>query len=172
LKLKTGKDLICCVCNKTYYVQAYRVHKSKYCSLHCMNRGQYPALEKECPRCKIKFRVPKSKFRQKYCSMDCSKGNSYDIKAARKKQRLLQRARRGHNTSRQYRKIAFAFKEKKCESCGYDEYDFCLDVHHLDQNPHNNKIENLVVLCCICHRKLHKGKLSFAISQPEIDTLL
>ena len=45
---------------------------------------------------------------------------------------------------------------KKCEKFGYDEYDFCLDIHHIDMNENNNDISNLAVLCVICHKKLHK----------------
>lgn len=30
-----------------------------------------------------------------------------------------------------------------------------LCIHHIDGNPSNDKINNLVVLCCRCHKKLH-----------------
>ncbi len=30
-----------------------------------------------------------------------------------------------------------------------------LHIHHKDHNPSNNKMENLVVLCGVCHKKTH-----------------
>ena len=59
----------------------------------------------------------------------------------------------------------FTEKEKKCEVCGYSEHDFCLDIHHIDNNPNNNTIENLAVLCAIYHRKLHKGVINYATKE-------
>ena len=56
-----------------------------------------------------------------------------------------------------FRKHVFILKEKKCEICGYDEHDFCLEIHHKDKDCTNNSIENLAILCVICHRKLHKN---------------
>lgn len=41
----------------------------------------------------------------------------------------------------------------KCQCCGFDEV---LDLHHADQNHHNNSPENLVVLCPNCHAKVHR----------------
>jgi 5-methylcytosine-specific restriction endonuclease McrA len=79
------------------------------------------------------------------------------MKEKRKEKSMKERARRKNVGARAYRSIAFTFKKKRCEICGYDEYDMCLDVHHIDKDVSNNAIENLAILCCICHRKLHKG---------------
>lgn len=46
-------------------------------------------------------------------------------------------------------------KVGKCQCCGFDEV---LDLHHADQNHHNNSPENLVVLCPNCHAKVHRLK--------------
>jgi 5-methylcytosine-specific restriction endonuclease McrA len=54
------------------------------------------------------------------------------------------------------RRYAFSEKEKKCEVCKYNEYECCLDVHHKDMNPNNNSLENLIILCVMCHRKVHR----------------
>lgn len=41
----------------------------------------------------------------------------------------------------------------KCELCKGDKN---LVVHHKDKDRHNNKLENLSVLCRSCHAKVHK----------------
>lgn len=43
-----------------------------------------------------------------------------------------------------------------CALCGERSYS-ALEVHHIDHNKKNSSIDNLVVLCIDCHRKVHKG---------------
>ena len=43
-----------------------------------------------------------------------------------------------------------------CERCGAAK---SLDVHHRDENPLNNELSNLMVLCRSCHMKMHRTKL-------------
>ena len=40
----------------------------------------------------------------------------------------------------------------ECSICGAKEG---LHIHHKDHNPKNNKINNLIVLCGVCHKKIH-----------------
>lgn len=61
-------------------------------------------------------------------------------------------------TSQDYRDIAFRNYEPKCAICGYDEEKFLLEVHHIDENHSNNSLDNLIILCPICHRKLTSKK--------------
>ena len=60
-----------------------------------------------------------------------------------------------------YRKIAFNDYEHKCAVCGWNEDERILEVHHIDSNRENNEIDNLIILCPTCHRKitLHYYKL-------------
>jgi hypothetical protein len=44
-----------------------------------------------------------------------------------------------------------------CNNCGTTEHQ--LDIHHKDGNVSNNEINNLVILCRSCHKKLHIGLL-------------
>ena len=49
-------------------------------------------------------------------------------------------------------------KECKCERCGLTEWmgqEIPLELHHLDGNHYNNKLENLVILCSNCHSQIH-----------------
>ena len=48
-----------------------------------------------------------------------------------------------------------------CARCGKDcrnsiNADSVLQVHHIDENPGNNDLENLIPLCAACHLKIEK----------------
>ena len=48
-----------------------------------------------------------------------------------------------------------------CARCGKDcrnakNADSVLQVHHIDENPGNNDLENLIPLCATCHLKIEK----------------
>lgn len=34
------------------------------------------------------------------------------------------------------------------------------EIHHIDENPSNNDIENLIMLCPTCHSKITKGDIT------------
>jgi len=40
----------------------------------------------------------------------------------------------------------------KCSICSRTEG---LHIHHKDKNPSNNRMDNLIVLCGVCHKKIH-----------------
>ena len=102
--------------------------------------------EVECAYCHKKFKRLKSALEKDnktgyvYCSKEC--GN-------RHKNEFVKR-----NDSSAYRRNAFEYYEHKCAVCGYDECVEVLEVHHIDENRNNNSIENLIILCPICHKKL------------------
>lgn len=43
----------------------------------------------------------------------------------------------------------------KCPNCENTDVGH-FEIHHIDENPNNNKIENLILLCPICHSKITK----------------
>lgn len=57
-------------------------------------------------------------------------------------------------TTRTYRDFAFKHYPHYCTNCGWDEDENILQVHHIDENRENNKLENLMILCPTCHMKL------------------
>ncbi|BAQ67139.1 HNH endonuclease [Geminocystis sp. NIES-3709] len=67
--------------------------------------------------------------------------------------------------SKDWRDIATAVKEKadwKCSKCGADFKEKstrgnCLQVHHWNKIPEDNRPENLVALCNSCHLEYHRG---------------
>ena len=57
----------------------------------------------------------------------------------------------------QYQRKAYAHYGKNCTVCGATKDEIQIDVHHVDKNRKNNKIENLRVWCASCHGKHHKN---------------
>lgn len=53
-----------------------------------------------------------------------------------------------------YRRTAFETYPHCCAVCGWDEDLEVLEVHHIDENRHNNQVSNLIILCPTCHKKL------------------
>ena len=48
-----------------------------------------------------------------------------------------------------------------CSRCGQDcrnsaNAEMMLQVHHIDENPRNNTLENLIPLCASCHLKIER----------------
>lgn len=119
-------------------------------------------VELTCDYCgktylKAKSKATKSEFH--FCCRACkdaaqkvSSGEKFD---------LLRPDHYGTGKSN-YREKAFEAYPHKCAICGWDEDEDCLEVHHIDENRQNNELNNLIVLCSICHRKLtiHKYYLS------------
>lgn len=46
----------------------------------------------------------------------------------------------------------------KCQKCGKKEDSRKHLVHHIDFNPRNNSVKNLILLCRACHTDAHRGK--------------
>ena len=46
-----------------------------------------------------------------------------------------------------------------CPFCGNEDVDH-FQFHHIDENPENNDILNLLMLCPICHSKITKGDIT------------
>jgi hypothetical protein len=158
-KIRNGKVLKCMACTKDFYVPQYRLLTAKFCSLECQNHNQYDKYVYSCTNCKKEVITSPSRrnYKKKFCSMECSRFNALTAIERRKKQKAITKLSRSATSSRSLRKNIFRVKEAKCEICNYQEYDFCIDLHHIDNNPNNNTLENIAFLCVICHRKLHKG---------------
>lgn len=64
------------------------------------------------------------------------------------------------------RLINEGIKESKCELCGYTEN---LELHHINGNHYDNRLENLQILCPNCHAKTdnYRGRNSNRNTTPE-----
>lgn len=157
MKKKQGQVLKCKACLKQFYVPRYRVEKAKFCSVECQNHRQYERFFFTCEGCGKQCEDSPSRrnYKKKFCSMECRCHTRKSDKERRLEIKAHNILKRGTNL-RGLRRYFFTIYEKKCAICSYDEYDFCLDLHHIDKDCTNNLPDNIIVLCVICHRKLHK----------------
>lgn len=134
-----------------------------------------------CPECQkedLENKSTKAEVRCAYCGkvfmkslskLENSKSGLYFC--CREHKDLAQRIESGedfveirpshYNIGANYRQKALREKPNKCFVCGWNEDIDILEVHHIDEDRTHNQLENLMILCPICHRKLtsHKYKL-------------
>lgn len=62
----------------------------------------------------------------------------------------------------------------QCEECGRTKEDdgIVLTVHHIDYDPSNNDLSNLIVLCQGCHLRRQAQELSQAVGCGKIEKLI
>lgn len=62
--------------------------------------------------------------------------------------------------------------DNRCPFCGVADV-AVLEIHHIDSDPSNNQIENLIVVCGNCHTKITRGEISqAAVYSKKMELLL
>lgn len=143
-----------CPCGKVFWAPKHVLGKRTYCSTSCTGQSQRRRVELKCAVCKTTFErterrslFPKGEFH--FCSRKCKdEGQTVNVG-------LINYPHYGSGNS-VYRRRAIKFYGKSC-GCGYDKDERMLDVHHIDGNRKNGKIENLRVLCVWCHALETRG---------------
>lgn len=157
------------------------VFETKYENLRRDNRKHYvcPQCKKEareqeknfltCDFCGAEFLRQASKTQTKsgfhFCCRECkdkaqSISSGTDFKKIRPKH---------YGTSlKDYRKKALRAFVHECAVCGYNEDVDVLEVHHIDEDRDNNSLENLVILCPLCHKKLTTKKYKLVNNNRSI----
>lgn len=60
----------------------------------------------------------------------------------------------------------------RCPFCSSEEVGH-FEIHHIDEDPSNNQIENLILICPTCHSKITKGEIlqsSVLIAKEQTST--
>ena len=152
-------SLICKYCNNNFTVKPYLKKSAIACSRSCANKLTFnkrepkrlkaingkPAhnnnqIEHKCRHCHKKFLDSPSRSR-KYCSKKCVNKESKKTWKAVFSTVRKNMIRRG--------------MFEKCQKCGFNQCKEILGVHHIDENRHNNKLDNLLVVCPNCHSMIH-----------------
>ena len=146
----------CGICDQKFYAKPrhLRIGWGKYCSIKCRTQSQFNGKVLRCNNCKKKiYRTPaeikKSISGNFFCSRSCH------CVWENKNNRIAENAYNWNGGQNVYRKIMErSDATKKCIKCGLTDYRI-LEVHHKDKNRKNNRLNNLVWLCCNCHKLEH-----------------
>lgn len=86
-----------------------------------------------------------------------------------------------HKNSSKLKKRLFRedIKQKQCEICGLTDTSITLELHHINGDPTDNRLENLQILCPNCHSKtsnfrgkntrIHKCASELFLSDEEVE---
>ena len=152
MSAKNGKNKVCEVCKKEYYIRANRAEKSKWCSSECWkNRRKL----NDCEYCGNKIT---SYHGKKYCSRECSHSAMVGEKSTRWKDgKSLERDRARFGTElKEWRKAVFKRDNYTCQYCNNKTY---LHSHHIiewavDESKRFD-VDNGITLCKKCHTRKH-----------------
>lgn len=165
-KNKRSKIILHCLeCDYTWETYASAViYRSNENAKHiCPNCTKVQKVELTCAWCGKKFeRYPSDTKKNKSGFFYCCRehGNLH-------KNKLRYDSGEWDNSSN-YRLKAFSTYDHKCACCGWDEDIRILEVHHIDENHDNNSIDNLIILCPICHRKITLGYYFLDLNMKEL----
>lgn len=105
--------------------------------------------------CEFKNWIVKTISHLKIIELQQTKINSVKMSVSKKKTRL--------NVPNKTRSILQKQINSKCPFCTNEDVEH-FQVHHIDENPNNNVLNNLLMVCPNCHSKITKQD----ISQEEV----
>ena len=164
--IKSNITLKCLVHNhifETKFENIRHVGKSHYCCPLCQAEAKEKRYAKSrqivtCAYCGKVFTKPKGKLDNSRSGLYFCCREHKDLAQCLDAGEAFTVIRPNHyGDGINYRDIAFRTYEHKCACCGWDEDIRILEVHHIDSNREHNYVENLVILCPICHRKITLG---------------
>jgi hypothetical protein len=129
---------------------ANKRNRPMYCSKSCSYGSRKTGSFEECMVCKKPvWKTQSAKSRnidnRVFCSRSCATvSNNSKYKTGQNHPNFTD----GYGS---YRERALKTLGTRCVRCGYDIEESMLDVHHMDGDRSNNKIDNLMVLCVWCH---------------------
>jgi 5-methylcytosine-specific restriction endonuclease McrA len=85
-----------------------------------------------------------------------NKGKSYKYKRYSLSEILIENSPMKSTFKLKLRLFKENLKEPKCEVCGYTD---SVELHHINGNPLDNRIENLQILCPNCHSKTENFRI-------------
>ena len=106
----------------------------------------------QCISCNNKL----EKTQNLYCSRKCQHNYKYELYIQDYLKGMNNGSNKDFTTSGHLRRYLFEQSNYKCNKCGLSQYHpitnkTILQIHHVDGNWTNNKLENLQVLCPNCH---------------------
>lgn len=152
----------CLQCQQEFSASIHELNRgnAKFCGRSCASKFNKQKLSPKepnynCITCGIKFYVsPKRRYGSKSGFFFCSRGCKDKAQTIEFGLHEIMPDHYGSGKS-SYREIAFRYHPGICMRCDWAQIPQVLQVHHMDRNRENNKIENLQVLCPTCHEVEH-----------------
>ena len=142
----------CEICGKIF-LTVPTSSKQYSCSRKCaFERRTKKRIKYNCLICGVDIYALKRKSGgRKYCSTNCK----IEGLAKLKKERFESIRIFGQWKDSKIQKRWFLENVGKCQNCCYNKIKEILEVHHIDRNRKNNKIDNLILICPNCHSEEH-----------------
>lgn len=166
--MTVSTTVVCCGhCAKGFIALSRRVRqgRAKFCSRQCS--GARRKIEKApnlaCSGCGVDFYCPKKRHNgsvsgQLFCSRRCRDKNMPRFRARRYDAVSTASTRRTvctRKATRHRRLVIERLEAQTCERCRLHNDLPIHEVHHLNGDHKDNRVENLQVVCPTCHRELH-----------------
>jgi len=162
LKGRTVYKISCSFCGADTWKREYFImaHDNHFCSIECLGESRKTGVTINCKKCGKEFYrtlAEYNKVKNHYCSKSCAI-------SASNKLRLKEKHPNYKDGKASYRSWAFDHYGKECQNntCKLIEANIPmieeeLDVHHIDGDRLNNSLENLIVLCVLCHARVTRN---------------
>ena len=159
MRQRNGENIICTICKKSFYVPKHRVGIARFCSEECQKNRKQDILLFNCIVCNDQILGPRyfQRSKKRFCSYTCQQSYRDRTKYREFLNKSMKILKKGTGCRLGLKKQVYEHKEKKCQVCNYSEYDFCLILHHIDNDRFNNELSNIAVLCLNCQKKVRKS---------------
>ena len=169
---KKRKILFCKNCDKEFYNKEYS-NRRKFCSRECyyLSLKEYRKIRfiLECKQCHKEFTVTPANIKKIFCSQKCQWKS---MEGREQKSNWIEKQRvqisgdkcwlwkggisadpYGLEFNNQLKEQVRKRDRYRCQQCfrHQDELNEKLSIHHIDYDKKNNKSNNLISLCRVCH---------------------
>lgn len=151
-KTRKGIKITCVNCNTIIVKRIYK-DNPKFCNTKCFHKYQsYKSVVfVNCTFCdslikKKKSQIRSSKSRKYFCNRACKESFISGKNHPNWKGGLAS------CRNRAIKKYGLKCSNKKCKLRGINLPKFAFEIDHIDSDRNNNKLENLQILCILCHR--------------------
>lgn len=93
-----------------------------------------------------------------------NKGKKYRCEQKDLEDILVKNSSHRNTYSLKLRLIKAGLKPNKCEVCGYSD---SIEMHHINGDPRDNRLENLQILCPNCHAKTDNYRIKNSEKQKK-----